>query len=56
MQIFLIFERMKEELKRGKNIYESVDAGFKRAWASIRDANVSSIISAFSCFGLEQLD
>ena len=46
----LIFERVKEELKRGKNIYESVDAGFKRAWASIRDANVSSIISAFFLF------
>jgi len=46
----LIFERMKEELKAGKNLYASVEIGFKRAWASIRDANISSIISAIFLF------
>lgn len=46
----LIFERMKEELKNGSNIYTSVETGFKRAWASIRDANISSIISAVFLF------
>ena len=46
----LIFERMKEELKSGKNLHASVQTGFKRAWASIRDANISSIISAIFLF------
>jgi preprotein translocase subunit SecD len=46
----LIFERMKEEIKAGKNLYASVEIGFKRAWASIRDANISSIISAVFLF------
>jgi preprotein translocase subunit SecD len=43
----LIFERMKEELRRGNNFSFSVDEGFKRAWTSIRDSNVSSLITAF---------
>lgn len=42
----LIFERMKEELHNGKSIPESVKIGFSRAWNSIRDGNISSIISA----------
>ncbi len=46
----LIFERMKEEIRNGKNLYASVETGFKRAWASIRDANISSIISAVVLF------
>ena len=46
----LIFERMKEELKKGANRYAAVEIGFKRAWASIRDANISSIISAVFLF------
>jgi protein-export membrane protein SecD len=46
----LIFERMKEEIKAGKNLYASVETGFKRAWASIRDANISSVISAVVLF------
>lgn len=47
----LIFERIKEEIKNGKNLYKATDTGFKRAWASIRDANISSIISAVILFG-----
>lgn len=42
----LIFERMKEEMKRGKSIHNSVLDGFSRAWTSIRDSNFSTIISA----------
>ncbi|MBU2028516.1 protein translocase subunit SecD [Patescibacteria group bacterium] len=42
----LIFERTKEEIRRGRNILSALDEGFKRAWTSIRDGNVSSIITA----------
>jgi protein-export membrane protein SecD len=42
----LIFERTKEEVRRGRKILAAVDEGFKRAWTSIRDGNVSSIITA----------
>lgn len=42
----LIFERTKEELKRGKNRYDALKEGFHRAWSSIRDSNSSSIITA----------
>lgn len=41
----LIFERMKEELKRGKGISDAMHEGFARAWNSIRDSNTSSIIT-----------
>jgi protein-export membrane protein SecD len=40
----LIFERLKEELRSGKSLTASVDAGFDRAWTSIRDSNISTII------------
>ncbi len=43
----LIFERMKEELKKGKGINDSMHEGFARAWNSIRDSNTSSIITGF---------
>lgn len=42
----LIFERTKEELKKGKNKYDALKEGFHRAWSSIRDSNLSSIITA----------
>jgi protein-export membrane protein SecD len=42
----LIFERMKEELRLGKSLPAAVDAGFNRAWNSILDSNVSSLITA----------
>jgi protein-export membrane protein SecD len=41
----LIFERTKEELNEGKNFTASIQAGFERAWSSIRDSNVSSLIT-----------
>ncbi|MGA2111963.1 MAG: protein translocase subunit SecD [Anaerolineales bacterium] len=41
----LIFERLKEELRSGKPLRVAVDAGFSRAWPSIRDSNISTIIT-----------
>lgn len=46
----LIFERLREELKLGKGLNESMKEGFHRAWTSIRDSNLSSIISAAILF------
>ncbi|NLT73103.1 MAG: protein translocase subunit SecD [Chloroflexi bacterium] len=37
----LIFERMREELRHGRELGRAVDAGFRRAWTSILDSNVS---------------
>ena len=42
----LIFERMKEELRLGKSLPSAMEAGFNRAWNSILDSNVSSLITA----------
>jgi preprotein translocase subunit SecD len=41
----LIFERMKEELRRGRTLRAAIEAGFDRAWTSIRDSNLSTIIT-----------
>lgn len=41
----LIFERQKEEVKQGKNFGESFKQGFKRAWPSIRDGNITTLIT-----------
>jgi len=46
----LIFERMKEELSRGRGIWDAMHEGFARAWLSIRDSNISSIITAAILF------
>src|SRR3989339_215112 len=43
----LIFERLKEELRAGKSLQAAIDEGFARAWTSIRDSNVSTLITAF---------
>jgi len=40
----LIFERMREELRNGMEVDKAVEAGFSRAWASIRDSNFSTIL------------
>ncbi|TSC55360.1 MAG: Preprotein translocase subunit SecD, partial [Parcubacteria group bacterium Greene0416_79] len=42
----LIFERLKEELRRGRVLHDAIQEGFHRAWTSIRDSNISSIITA----------
>lgn len=41
----LIFERTKEEIQRGRGAISAIEEGFRRAWTSIRDGNVSSIIT-----------
>jgi len=43
----LIFERMKEELRWGRSLSAAINAGFDRAWTSIRDSNLSTIITCF---------
>ncbi|MBU2025730.1 MAG: protein translocase subunit SecD [Patescibacteria group bacterium] len=48
----LIFERVKEELKQGQNSSQALQNGFKRAWNSIRDGNVSTLITCFILAGL----
>lgn len=42
----LVFERMKEELRRGVSRTAAIEEGFKRAWTSIRDSNVSTLITS----------
>jgi protein-export membrane protein SecD len=44
----LIFERMKEELKEGKSLSTAIDEGFRRAWPSIRDGNITTILTCFA--------
>ncbi len=41
----LIFERLKEELRAGRNLRQAIDLGWSRAWPSIRDSNTSSLIT-----------
>ena len=46
----LIFERLREELKKGRPLSSAVETGFKRAWPSIRDSNISTLITCFILF------
>ena len=46
----LIFERMKEEIRAGKPLHQAMELGFGRAWDSIRDANVATLITVFILF------
>ena len=46
----LIFERMKEELRKGHEWVEALELGFGRAWDSIKDANVATLITTFILF------
>ena len=43
----LIFSRIKEELGEGKSRAAAVDIGFARAWSSIRDSQITTLIAAF---------
>ena len=40
----LVFERMKEELRRGSGLRNAIVAGFDRAWTSIRDSNIATLV------------
>ncbi len=46
----LIFERVKEEMRGGDSVSSATSAGFSRAWLSIRDSNISSLITAVILF------
>ncbi len=46
----LIFERIKEELRLGKTFRASLDAGFYKAWSSILDSNLTTLVGAFALF------
>jgi preprotein translocase subunit SecD len=41
----LIFERLKEELRAGRGLNQAVDIAWKRAWPSIRDSNIATLIT-----------
>lgn len=46
----LIFERMKEELRAGKSLPQALQEGFRRAWPSVRDSNLSSLLTSVVLF------
>jgi len=46
----LVFERMKEELRAGRSLASAMEAGFSRAWTSIRDSNISTLITCAILF------
>jgi protein-export membrane protein SecD len=46
----LVYERMKEEIRAGKNTAFAAKEGFKRAWGAIRDGNITSLLSAIILF------
>jgi len=46
----LIFERLKEELRAGRTLRQAIDLGWARAWLSIRDANISTLITCVILF------
>lgn len=47
----LIFERVKEELRDGRLLASAIDIGWKRAWPSIRDSNISTLITCAVLYG-----
>jgi preprotein translocase subunit SecD len=46
----LIFERLKEELRAGRNLRQAIDVAWSRAWPSIRDSNITTVISCIVLF------
>jgi preprotein translocase subunit SecD len=46
----LIFERLKEELRNGRTLAQAIDLGWKRAWPSIRDSNIATLITCVILF------
>lgn len=46
----LIFERLKEELRAGRTLRQAIDLGWARAWPSIRDSNLSTLITCLILF------
>ena len=48
MLMFLVFERIKEELRSGRSIINSIDLGYKYALKTIIDANFTTLIAALA--------
>lgn len=48
----LIFERMKEEMRRGRSYAAALEEGFSRAWPSIRDSNITTLITCLILYSL----
>lgn len=48
----LIFERMKEELRKGRSLRQAVDLGFERAWNAVRDSNLTTLLTCIILFVL----
>ena len=48
----LIFERTKEELKAGRTLFTAINTGFDRAWTSILDSNISTILTCLILYFL----
>ncbi len=46
----LIIARMREEMKEGKSVLKSIEEGYKRAWSSIRDGNITTLMVAIILF------
>ncbi len=46
----LIFERLREELRSGRDLSTAIDEGFRRAWTAIRDGNITTLIAAGTLF------
>lgn len=46
----LIFERLKEELRSGRTLRQAIDLGWNRAWPSIRDSNIATLITSAILF------
>ncbi len=46
----IIFERIREELRKGRNLFSAVEAGFSRAWGTILDSNITTLIAAAVLF------
>ncbi len=47
----LVFERMKEELRQGRSLGRAAEAGFSRAWTSVRDSNIATLLTCTILFG-----
>ena len=43
----LVFERIKEEMRKGAHLEDAIDTGFSRAWNSIRDSNIATLVICF---------
>lgn len=48
----LIFERMREEVKKGRSTKDAAETGFTEAWATIVDSNLTTVVAALVLFGL----